>query len=87
MAAQQQQFDWSRLVVIGLLLWLCNLMSGFLPLVPRAVKFMDDVHEVRQKSAKWEEMASGIQRSLSVIEKLASYFEGEARRAGKPWPK
>lgn len=86
-SSQKQPFDIMRIIIIGLLLYVGNALTSYAPLVPRAVTFMDDVHVMRQKSEGWEKTAAGIQKSLSVIEKLASYFEREAKREGKPWPK
>jgi len=86
-SSQKQPFDIMRVIIIGLLLYVGNALTSYAPMVPKAVTFMDDVHALRQKSADWEQTAASIQKSLSVIEKLASYFEREARREGKTWPK
>lgn len=86
MDTQPQKFDFMRLIIIGLLLWLCVTMVNFVPLIPRAIRFMDDAHELRERSVGWQKAAEGIQKSLTIVEKLAHYFEGEARRKGESWP-
>jgi len=87
MAQQAEQSNFWRIVNTALLIYIAMLLMDYAPLVPRAVVFMDDVHMLREKSKDWEKTAGEIQKSLSVVERLVSYFKAEAERTGRPWPK
>lgn len=78
MAQQAEQSNFWRIVHTALLIYIALLLMDYAPLVPRAVVFMDDVHTLREKSASWEKTADEIKKSLSIVEKLVSYFKAEA---------
>lgn len=81
------KFDLFRAAQVFLLAYIAMLLMDYAPLVPRAVTFMEDVHYMREKSKGWEEKVEEIQKSLGGITKLISYFQAEAERQGRPWPK
>ena len=95
MAAEQAQSHGSitRIVIIGLLVFIADRLVAYAPLVPKLIAFMDNVQQLREAAPRYEKLvtdgkatAESINAKLANLEsKLSVFCKQDAERRGEKW--
>lgn len=85
--------NWFRGLLILSILFLSIVLLQYVPLIPKAIILMDDIHVLREKSTGWEKSLTegktalvNIDTSIKRIEKQFWFLKEDAKRRGQPWP-
>lgn len=90
--APQQNGSLTRVILILALVFVGYKLTEYAPLVPKTIRFMDDVHVLREQAPSYKKTAdelkttaTEIRDKITALENKFNFFRQEAERRGEKW--